>query len=148
MTGFTEKELEFIKSQRLARLATISKSGIPDVAAVGYYFDGRYFWIGHPGGIRMTKTMKYWNVKANPQVALIIDELISYNQTWKARGIKIHGTATIESSAEMDKIFQDALKRPNLDYKMPGRQIRIDPELKWAWQVEGEGESSAKVRVK
>lgn len=144
MTGFTEKETEFIKSQRLARLATISKRGVPDVAAVGYYFDGHYFWVG---GNKMTKTMKYWNVKANSKVALIIDELVSHDRL-RARGIKIHGTATIESSAQVDRIFQEAFKRSNLEYKTPGKQIRIDPELKWTWQVEGEGKSSVKVRVK
>jgi hypothetical protein len=35
MAVFTDAELEFLASQRLARLATASKAGQPDVSAVG-----------------------------------------------------------------------------------------------------------------
>jgi pyridoxamine 5'-phosphate oxidase family protein len=145
MTAFTEKELQFIKSQRLARLATVSSKMQPDVAAVGYHYDGKYFWVT---GFAMTKTMKYWNAKANPRVALIIDDLISL-KPFVARGLKIHGLATIESSAEMDKMFKQRLSesgRAEL-YKTAGKQIRVLPELKWAWGIEGEGQFSARVRI-
>ena len=49
---FTEKEIEYIKSQRLARIATSSfsssnvESSQPDVAPVGFDFDGEYFYVG------------------------------------------------------------------------------------------------------
>jgi hypothetical protein len=36
MAVFTDGELEFLLSQRLARLATASKVGQPDVSAVGF----------------------------------------------------------------------------------------------------------------
>ena len=41
---FTEKEKEYIKSQRLARIATTSKDNLqPDVVPVGFDFDGAEF---------------------------------------------------------------------------------------------------------
>ena len=59
---FTEKEKEYIKSQRLARIATVfsvSPSDIasnqPDVVPVGFDFDGEYFYIG---GINILKSTK------------------------------------------------------------------------------------------
>jgi pyridoxamine 5'-phosphate oxidase family protein len=89
---FTEKEMAYIKSQPLARLATVSKSNQPDVAPVGFRFDGEKFFIT---GFDITKTFKYKNVKAgNELVSLVIDDLASV-QPWAARGIKIHGTAEI-----------------------------------------------------
>jgi pyridoxamine 5'-phosphate oxidase family protein len=51
MAMFSEKEVDYIKSQRLGRIATVSKELQPDVAAVGFEFDGQNFYIG---GIRQT----------------------------------------------------------------------------------------------
>jgi Pyridoxamine 5'-phosphate oxidase len=72
---FTEKEIAYINSQHLARLATVSKSGQTDVAPVGFRFDGKTFFIT---GFDITKTFKYKNVKAgNTLVSLVIDDLAS-----------------------------------------------------------------------
>ena len=42
---FTEKEVAYITSQHLARLATVSKSSQPDVAPMGFRFDGETFVV-------------------------------------------------------------------------------------------------------
>ncbi len=44
--SFTKKEIEYLKSQRLARIATATKKGEPDIAPVGFDFDGEYFYVG------------------------------------------------------------------------------------------------------
>lgn len=113
---FTEKEKAYINSQHLARLATVSKSLQPDVAPVGFRFDGEKFSIT---GFDITKTFKYKNVKAGNQlVSLVIDDLASV-QPWQARGIKIHGEAEIVESN--------------------GRaSLTIVPQRLWSWGVDGE----------
>ena len=89
---FTEKEISYINSQHLARLATVSRSNQPDVAPVGFRFDGEKFFIT---GFDITRTFKYKNVKTgNELVALVIDDLASI-QPWVARGVKVHGRAQI-----------------------------------------------------
>jgi pyridoxamine 5'-phosphate oxidase family protein len=89
---FSEKEIAYIKSQRLARIATVSKSLQPDVAPVGYEFDGRDFYIG---GLIQTKTRKYKKVlSGNTKVAMVMDDMESLTP-WRPRGIKIFGTAEI-----------------------------------------------------
>ena len=89
---FTPQEIAYINSQRLARLATVSKNAQPDVAPVVFRFDGETFFIS---GYDISRTFKYKNVKAgNPLVALVIDDLAS-EQPWQACGIKIHGKAEI-----------------------------------------------------
>ncbi len=40
---FSEREVAYLREQRLARLATASPSGQADVAAVGFEFDGTHF---------------------------------------------------------------------------------------------------------
>ena len=58
---FSEKELAYLKSQRLARIATVSADGEPDVAPVGYTFDGHRFLVG---GLDLKRTLKYKNAGA------------------------------------------------------------------------------------
>ena len=111
---FTEKEVDYIRSQRLARLATVSTSLQPDVAPVGFRFDGEKFFVT---GFDITKTFKYKNVKAgNELVALVIDDLAS-DQHWVARGIKIHCRAEILEGS----------KRATLS---------IHPQRLWSWGIE------------
>jgi pyridoxamine 5'-phosphate oxidase family protein len=90
--SFSTNELEYIKSQPLARIATVSNDGQPDVVPVGYEYDGKHFYIG---SIMMKKTTKFWNVKrGNNKVSLVIDDLVS-QRPWRPRGIKVKGTAEI-----------------------------------------------------
>lgn len=114
---FSPKEIAYIKSQRLARIATVSKDGQPDVAPVGYDFDGEYFYVG---GHFLFKTKKYKNIQTNPKVALVIDDLESVDP-WKPRGIRIYGTA-------------DVVTRQG--YLGAATYIRIRPDAKWSWSVE------------
>jgi pyridoxamine 5'-phosphate oxidase family protein len=116
---FTEKEIAYLQSQRLARLATIALDGQPDAAPVGYEFDGATFYVG---GYSMTNTRKYKNVEAgNRKVALIIDDLQSV-EPWKPRAIRIYGTAAIVEREGM-------LGR--------GTYLRINPQVSWSWGLEG-----------
>jgi pyridoxamine 5'-phosphate oxidase family protein len=48
----------YLKSQRLARLATVAPDGQPDVAPVGFEYDGQYIYIG---GHNPDHTRKYRN---------------------------------------------------------------------------------------
>jgi pyridoxamine 5'-phosphate oxidase family protein len=111
---FSDMEIAYIKSQRLARLATVSPEGQPDVAPVGFQFDGQRFTIG---GFDITRTFKYKNVKqGNVKVALVIDDLASMSP-WQPRGIKIHGTAQIVEGSG------------------PAYLI-VTPERSWSWGVD------------
>ncbi|MFX1253489.1 MAG: PPOX class F420-dependent oxidoreductase [Promethearchaeota archaeon] len=114
---FSEKEIEYLKTQRLARIGTVSSKGQVDVAPVAYEFDGKQFFIG---GRNMIKTKKYWNVKKNKKIALVVDDLETVDP-WKPRGIKIHGTAEL---IERQGRFGS------------GSYIRFIPEIHWSWGVE------------
>jgi pyridoxamine 5'-phosphate oxidase family protein len=101
-TFFSQKEIEYLKSQRLVRIATASVSSKeegeqgsiqPDVVPVGFDFDGEYFYIG---GMNILKSTKYKNVLKNNKVAIVIDDLKSVDP-WDPRGIKIYGTADVVS---------------------------------------------------
>lgn len=115
---FNDAELAYVKSQRLLRLATVDPSGQPDNSAVGFEFDGEYFWIG---GMDIPSTRKFKNVAAgNTKVALIIDDYESIDP-WKPRGVRVFGTAEI---ADHEGMFG------------PGRYIKVTPKTTWNWLVE------------
>src|SRR6266516_4940674 len=92
---FSEQELAFLQTQRIARIATVAPDGQPTVDAVGFSFDGSHFYIG---GHNITTTRKYKNVVVgNTKGSLVIDELKSV-QPWQARGIRVHGEAEVAES--------------------------------------------------
>jgi pyridoxamine 5'-phosphate oxidase family protein len=67
---FSEKEIEYVKSQHLARIATAAMASSkeedgsiqPDVVPVGFDFDDDYFYVG---GMNLLKSTKYKNVLKN-----------------------------------------------------------------------------------
>ena len=91
---FSEKELAYLKSQRLARIATVSAAGEPDVAPVGFAFDGEHFLVG---GMDLKRTLKYKNAVATGRVALVVDDFPTADPP-QPRGIKIHGKARISAA--------------------------------------------------
>ena len=126
---FTQKEIEYLKSQRLARIATASVSTEregsvqPDVAPVGFDFDGEYFYVG---GMNLLNSTKYRNVMKNNKVAIVVDDLKSIDP-WDPRGIRIYGIADI--------VTRQGGYMENTDHPNP-QYIRISPNKKWSWGVE------------
>ena len=116
---FTEKEVAYLKSQRLARIATVSPDSQPDVAPVAFEFDGNSFYIG---GLNLAVTRKYKNIDSgNGKVALVVDDLESIDP-WQPRGIRIYGSAEI-----VEREGQSG----------SGIYLQITPGVSWSWSIEG-----------
>jgi len=62
------KRDEFLKSQKVLRLATIGKNKTPHIAPVWYRYVGKKFYIG-----TNSKTKKAKNVKKNNKVSFCVD---------------------------------------------------------------------------
>ena len=117
--SFTEEEITYLRTQRLARIATVAADGQPDVMPVGYQFDGKYFYVG---GMNPVKTRKFRNLLAgNTKIALVIDDLVSVNP-WTVRGMRIYGNA--ELVVRQEGQFG------------PGRYMRITPTVSWSWNLD------------
>ncbi|MCI0689259.1 MAG: PPOX class F420-dependent oxidoreductase [Sporichthyaceae bacterium] len=117
--SFTDQEIAYLRSQPLARIATVAAGGQPDVVAVGYEFDGTHLYVG---GLDPVKTRKFRNVRAgNTTVALIIDDLLS-TEPWTPRYLRIYGSAEL---LEHEGQFG------------PGTYMRITPTISWSFNLEG-----------
>jgi pyridoxamine 5'-phosphate oxidase family protein len=127
---FSQKEIDYLKSQRLVRIATAASisseergSIQADVVPVGFDFDGDYFYVG---GMNLRKSTKYKNVLQNNKVAIVIDDLKSVDP-WDPRGMKIYGTADIVTRQGG---YMDSTDHSNPQY------IRISPKKKWSWGID------------
>jgi pyridoxamine 5'-phosphate oxidase family protein len=119
MASFTEEELAYVRSQQLTRIATVASDGQPDVAPVGFEFDGTYFYVG---GTNQTSTRKYRNVRAGDEkVALVIDDVVS-TDPWTPRFVRVYGVAdTVERDGSAGH----------------GQYLRIAPVVSWSWNLDG-----------
>jgi pyridoxamine 5'-phosphate oxidase family protein len=110
--SFSEEEIAYMRSQRLARVATVDADGQPDVVPVGFEFDGTYINIG---GYRPAATRRHHNVLAgNHKVALVIDDIPSF-QPLTPRYLRIYGTAEVVNGAQP--------------------YLRITPKISWSWNL-------------
>ena len=117
--AFTEEEIEYVRSQPLARVATVAADGQPDVVPVGFEFDGFHFYIGgfDPNRARRTKNIEASNAK----VALVIDDLASV-RPWSPRYLRVYGTVELQ-------------ERPGR--QGPARIMKITPKISWSLNLSG-----------
>ncbi len=91
MSHFTPKEIEYLQSQRLGRLATINPAGEPHVVPVGFRYHAELDAIDI-GGRFFGRSKKFRDMQRNPLVAFVIDDAPAPGQI---RGIEIRGHAHI-----------------------------------------------------
>ena len=121
---FSPDELRYLRTQRLGRLATVDRSGAPQNNPVGFFVDeqtGEVFI----GGLNMGKSRKFRNVKANPNVAFVVDDLKTVDP-WRPRMLEIRGTA--EALDDVDP------PRPGMSREV----IRIRPTRVISWGLDGD----------
>ncbi|MFI6522054.1 PPOX class F420-dependent oxidoreductase [Spirillospora sp. NPDC050679] len=120
--AFTDEEIAYLGSQPLARFASVSEEGQPDVVPLAFEFDGTYFWVG--GGATVLSTRKFRNLRAgNRRVSLVVDDMVSF-EPFIARGVRVYGLADgpIERTGMVG----------------PGTYIRVTPVVSWSWNMAGE----------
>jgi general stress protein 26 len=80
---FTEAELEFLRSQRIARLATVGPTGWPHVVPVMYALDSSLAFVFDVDGVKLR------NLKADSRAAIVVDAM------GPKRGVGMQGHAEL-----------------------------------------------------
>jgi pyridoxamine 5'-phosphate oxidase family protein len=91
VAAFTEKEMAYLGSQRLGRLATVGRDGGPHNVPVGFHYNSALDTIDI-GGHGLGKSRKFHQVQREPRVSFVVDDLESVDP-WTPRGIEIRGRA-------------------------------------------------------
>ncbi|HEY7281167.1 MAG TPA: PPOX class F420-dependent oxidoreductase [Actinomycetota bacterium] len=133
MSEFTQDEIDYLRGQRLGRLATVGADGQPHLVPVTYVYNEREDAID-VGGIAFGAGKKWRDVHDNPQVAFLVDESTGKS----ARAVEIRGTV------EAHEAGGDSIN-PRFPNFAP-QFIRIRPTRIVSWGVEGEGESGRDFR--
>lgn len=87
---FTDKELQYLSTQLLGRLASVQPDGTLQINPVGFAWNAERgtFDIG---GRDMGSSRKFRNVRSNERVAFVVDDLPS-RDPWTVRCLEIRGT--------------------------------------------------------
>ncbi len=122
MSVFSEKELGYLAGRRLGRLATIDADGLPHVVPLGWSYNPALDTIDI-GGRDLARTKKFRNVKTNPKVALVIDDVLP---PWRPRCVMVRGEA---------KALEEAA---SADGEPQGPVIRIHPRQVISWGLDNQ----------
>jgi pyridoxamine 5'-phosphate oxidase family protein len=127
----TDAERRFLARQPLGHLATIGPDGTPQVKPLGFTWNTDLGTIDI-AGFNMGGSAKYRNIRANPQVALVVDEMTEQSMEG-AHFLEIRGTAEAvvgrasddgHLAAEMIRIHPRRVVAYNVDPEQPGLQSR------------------------
>ncbi|GHH79533.1 PPOX class F420-dependent oxidoreductase [Streptomyces sulfonofaciens] len=121
MVEFSEAERAYLRSQRLGRMATVDPHGRPQANPVGFFpqDDGTILI----GGRAMGATKKWRNLRANPGIALVVDDIASLDP-WRVRGVEVRGEAELLTGPH------------ELGPRFSPEVIRIHPRRILSWGLE------------
>ena len=123
MSNFTPAEIEYCKSQRLGRLATVNATGEPHVVPVSFRYNPELDTIDI-GGRNIVPTRKFRDVTHNGRAAFVVDDVLP---PWQPRGIEVRGRAETVATGGQEIV-------PSFGPVI----IRIFPTRIIAWGIEGE----------
>lgn len=88
---FTDAEQRFLARQPLGHLATVGPDGAPQVKPVDFTYNPDLGTIDI-AGVNMAHSAKYRNIRVNPKVAFVLDEVTGPTME-DAHFLEIRGTA-------------------------------------------------------
>jgi pyridoxamine 5'-phosphate oxidase family protein len=108
MSVFTPREIEYLRSQRLGRLATIGRDGQPHVTPLGFIFNETEDTIDI-GGIGFGGSKKWRDAQHNQRITLVVDDVVHEMHAIEIRGVaEVHhagGTKINPQSPASDEQF-------------------------------------------
>ena len=120
MSMFSDAELTYLAKGRLGRLATVDATGMPHVVPLGWRYNPALDVIDI-GGRDFAQSRKFHNARRNPNVALVIDDVLP---PWRPRCVLIRGTAEALTEAT------------GADGQPAGPIIRLRPSEVISWGME------------
>jgi pyridoxamine 5'-phosphate oxidase family protein len=121
MSAFSHAEIDYLGSQRLGRLATVGKDGVPHVVPVAFRYNPDADTIDI-GGHDFAKRRKFRDVKRTGVAALVVDDVLP---PWQPRAVEVRGEAsTLETGG---KAIMEGFDDPI---------IRITPRRIVSWGLE------------
>ena len=131
---FTPDEVEYLKSQRLCRIATVGSDGQPHVVPVSFRYNPDTDTIDIGGHYGFAKRKKWRDVQYNPRAAVVVDDIASVNP-WKVRGVEVRGKVEVLATGGETVV-------PGFDPEM----FRITPKRIASWGLGSETRGTPNAR--
>jgi pyridoxamine 5'-phosphate oxidase family protein len=129
MSEFTEGEIEYLREQRLGRVATVDAKGRPHVVPVGFRYNAERETIDI-GGNNLTGTKRFRDAGELGRAAFVVDDVLPETR-WRARGVEVRGRAEVSSggrgevfTGELIQIFPERIVGWGVDSDAPGPNAR------------------------
>ena len=121
MSVFSDGEIQYLQSQRLARLATVGRDGMPHVVPVAFRYNPDADTIDI-GGHDFARRKKFRDVQRTGVAAVVVDDVLP---PWRPRAVEVRGHAvTLDTGGkEINERFDDPI-------------IRITPSRIVSWGLE------------
>ncbi|MDL4815034.1 PPOX class F420-dependent oxidoreductase [Actinomadura opuntiae] len=126
---FTQAELDYLATQHIGRLATVSPDGQVQNNPTNFFVDADTGTVVIGGGA-LGASKKFRNVQRGSTVAFVVDDLATVDP-WAPRGIEIRGTAVALTDQDPP--------RPGLSREI----IKINPTKIVTWGLDGPRTSRA-----
>jgi pyridoxamine 5'-phosphate oxidase family protein len=121
MSAFSHAEFDYLGRQRLGRLATVEKDGVPHVVPVAFRYNPDADTIDL-GGHDFAKRKKFRDVQRTGVAAFVVDDVLP---PWQPRAVEVRGEAsTLETGG---KAIMEGFDDPI---------IRITPRRIVSWGLE------------
>lgn len=129
--SLTQAEQEFLSTKRRGTLATIAPGGGPQAKPVGFAYNAELGTIDITG-FNMAASAKYRNIRGNPKVAFVVDEVL-FEAMEGVRFLEIRGAAEAVTgpppadphlAAELIRIWPRRVLAFNIDPEHPGLHAR------------------------
>lgn len=134
---FTDKEIEYLDSQRLGRLATVTTKNQAHVVPTGFRVSDDRTAIevgGHNLSARRPLYLR--NIETNPWVAYVVDDVASTNP-WTPRGVTVRGSAEIRAEGG-ERLGPGPRLHPDRDHPDPHHIVgHRHPGVQTAQQPQG-----------
>jgi pyridoxamine 5'-phosphate oxidase family protein len=126
MSVFTPREIDYLKSKTMGRLATVGRDGQPHLVPLTFQFNEQEDAIDI-GGVDFPATKKWRNMRANRRATFLVDDASPEG----AHAIEIRGTVETHSSGG------DAInpRFPNFKPEF----VRLRPGYIVSWSIEEAG---------
>jgi len=133
-----EREEKFIRSHRVARMATADRAGKPHVVPICYVYEEGFLYSvidEKPKKVAPDRLRRVSNIEGNPQVALVIDD---YYEDWSKLGfVLLQGVAEILRGGEEHRKAIALLQEKYPQYRAMALEdkpvIKITPSRVQSW---------------
>src|SRR5262245_20495859 len=126
MSVFTPAEIEYLRRQSMARLATVGPDGRPHVIPLTFHFNEQEDAIDL-GGVDFAAGKKWRDAEQNPRVTLLVDD----SDGRSARAIEIRGDGELHQTGG-ERI------NPRFPNFVP-QFLRLRPRRVVSWGLDREG---------